>query len=296
MFIKALKPSFLCVLAVLAVQALTAHAKPPPPTADSDEESDLATRGLLDIVTNPVKTISDGVSAVDNGLRTARSAGRDAVFGSVGKGLELATGVNPSTILELPKTMAKTAIRGTRHGTEITADATDETLNGVLDMHDRNKQLLNNFVLPVAPTVVSNAINGVNDRFESTVETVKGHVQDGKNHVVNRLNDMEDWVERGGSVVPDAVKGGIQGAGDAGKAVTGTGGGWLTSWIPGWSSSAPQEQGIAPAAATAGAGRTRRNSRNGGTGQAGESGQNGLNGQLTQAAGARTGLSRFLPW
>ncbi|XP_018904146.2 uncharacterized protein [Bemisia tabaci] len=211
------KQFLFCASALIAVQVLSVDGGPT-----------LSGRGLFDAVTDPIGTLSNGVNHVDNGLRRVRAAGRSALVGTVGKGVELATGVNPANILDLPKNAAKTAIRGARLGTEVTAGAAQGALDTALYMHDRKKQLLEDWVLPVAPTMVGDAINGANNVFDSTVLGLQDRVQNGKDHVVGRLNAAEDWLDNGPSLVPNVVKDGLSTARSATN--------WLGSWIPGWSS------------------------------------------------------------
>ncbi|CAH0770487.1 unnamed protein product [Bemisia tabaci] len=192
-------------------------------------DAQLKTRGLWDSFSAP--SPSAALNAVDSGLRSARDQGTRAVRSVAGAGTELATGINPNTVYEMGQEAMKKAIRGARYGTEVVYDAADKTLDTMQSLHDKKKDLVESYVKPNAPDMVNNVIDRVNTGFDSTLASIKDRVHQGRSVAQSTLDQLEEKLENGESIMPSAVQDGVQRVGKMLAPMADSVQGWVNGWM-----------------------------------------------------------------
>lgn len=105
----------------------------------------------------------------------------------------------------MPREALKTAIHGVQYGTSAAFDTTDRALDTIQGLHDKKKQLIDDYVKPYTPETVNSGIDRVNQAFDSSMATIKDRMRNGRDLALEKLADYEKRIEEGGNLLPSSL-------------------------------------------------------------------------------------------
>nr|XP_018907144.1 PREDICTED: uncharacterized protein LOC109037102 isoform X2 [Bemisia tabaci] len=112
-------------------------------------------------------------------------------------------------ILKMSHNAMIQTVRGARSGTNAAYDVMDKTLELLQSLHERKKQLVKDYVKPVASTRISKAIDTVDSGLDTTLSGIKMGVRHGRSLAEGTLTDIEGRLQRGESILPAGVQDGF---------------------------------------------------------------------------------------
>ncbi|CAH0388435.1 unnamed protein product [Bemisia tabaci] len=112
-------------------------------------------------------------------------------------------------ILKMSHNAMLQTVRGARSGTNVAYDVMDKTLELLQSLHERKKQLVKDYVKPVASTGISSAIDTVDSGLDTTLSGIKMGVRHGRSLAEGTLTDIEGRLQRGESILPAGVQDGF---------------------------------------------------------------------------------------